>query len=73
MIRCPKCGNTNITKVGNTHYICNDGTCNGGKRIQFKVIYDDKKEFPYNHIFSNRNIKEFYKTPYLQTPKIGDE
>lgn len=74
MIRCPKCGSIEIKKIGNTHYICNNQNCiNNKKPIQFKVEYDNKKIFPYNFIFPNRDIKEFYKLPYFNSPSVGDE
>lgn len=74
MIKCPKCGSTDIKPIGDTHYICNNKQCSkNGKPVQFKVVYDEKKEVPYNHIFANRSLKEFFKLPYLNTPKPGEE
>ena len=73
MIRCPKCGSIDIKPIGDTHYICNNENCNKDKLTQFRVIYDKIKEVPYNHIFEKRDIKEFFKLPYLENIKLGNE
>jgi hypothetical protein len=72
---CPKCGKSNVILVGNTHYICNDPDCSAdnGNKVQFNFVIDEKIRFPYNQIFKNRNISEFYRKPYLQIKNVGVE
>ena len=68
MIHCPRCGSTDISPVGTTHYVCNVSTCvdEYGDRTQFQKIDDNNIQFPENIIFNGRNKSEFYKLPYLQ-------
>mgnify|MGYP000004337698 FL=1 len=68
MICCPRCGSTDISPVGTTHYVCNNPTCvdEHGDRTQFQKIDDTVIQFPENIIFNGRNKSEFYKLPYLQ-------
>lgn len=66
-MKCPKCFKTDVSSVGNTHYICNNPNCtdNNGHRTQFKIVTDTKKYFPYDQIFSNHSILDFYRNEYL--------
>lgn len=70
-MQCPKCLSDNVTIIGNTHYVCNNPDCvdQDGNRTQFKLIQDEKINFPYNQIFLDRSISSFYRKPYL---KIND-
>ena len=65
---CPRCMEDNTTPVGNSHYICNNKKCvdKNGKPTQFRFIPDTSINFPYNVIFPNRKITEFFKKPYLK-------
>ena len=71
MLYCPRCGTTDISPVGTTHYVCNNPKCldENGERTQFQKIDDTEIEFPYNIIFNGRNKTEFYKVPYLKLKK----
>ena len=68
---CPRCLNDTGTSVNNTHFVCTTQTCldENQKRTQFKYINDDHLYFPYNVIFPNRSVKEFYRKPYLLVKK----
>lgn len=57
MIICPRCGRDD-TLLMTDHYYCN--YC----QAEFKLLVDDYKRFPYNCIFPNRIISEFYRKPY---------
>lgn len=73
-MRCPKCMQENVSMVGNTHYICNTPNCvdQNGNRTQFIYVQDEKIKFPYNQIFINRSINEFYRKPYLEIASSGN-
>ena len=64
---CPRCMQNSGQNVNNSHYVCNRPECTdlNNKRTQFKFITDTKLYFPYNVIFPQRSIKEFYRKPYL--------
>ena len=66
-MECPRCGKSDTTMIGNSHYVCNDPTCidENGNRTQFRLVIDREVKFPYNQIFVNRPIENFYKKPYL--------
>lgn len=69
---CPKCFSNNVYVIGTSHYVCNNPECvNNGKRTQFRHVIDDKVQFPYNQIFVDRNIHEFYRKPYLELASTG--
>lgn len=68
-MKCPKCGSSNVSLVGDSHYICNESNC----KVQFNFVIDDKIHFPYNQIFRNRSINEFFRKPYLQIKNVGNE
>lgn len=73
MIQCPRCMGTDISPVGNTHYVCNNKKCttDSGARTQFTRLIDEKVHFPYNQIFVTRSRTEFYRQPYLQIKDPG--
>lgn len=64
---CPRCYKDNVSKVGDTHYVCNNTECvdDNGKRTQFKFVEDDYVHFPYNQIFVTKGKENFYRKPYL--------
>lgn len=72
-MQCPRCFKTDISAVGESHYVCNDPKCvdDSGNRTQFNVVIDDKIHFPYNQIFVSRNLREFYRKPYLKLGNVG--
>ena len=74
MIKCPKCFQTDLSIINNTHYMCNNPECERreGKKIQFLITEDKKMEFPFNQIFVNRLKKEFYKSKYLELGTVGN-
>ena len=37
-----------------------------GYKTHFKLLQDTKIRFPYNQIFVNRKLQEFYRKPYLE-------
>lgn len=65
---CPVCGSDSIKEVNGTHYICSKENCfnSKGQRTEFKIIYENQLNFPYNIIFSTRNINNFYKIQYIE-------
>lgn len=73
MIQCPRCFGTNVSPVGNSHYVCNNKNCtkDPNKRTQFQISFDSSVKFPYNEIFVNRPKSEFYKNLYLQIKEVG--
>lgn len=72
MLRCPKCMGTDVSLIGDSHYVCNNQNCmNDGHRTQFRIIEDDKVQFPYNQIFVNRPKREFVRKPYLELEDVG--
>lgn len=72
-MQCPKCMGTDVSIIGNSHYVCNNPECkNNGGRTQFRVVEDDKVYFPYNQIFVNRGKHEFFRKPYLQLESVGN-
>ena len=70
---CPRCYKDDVSIVGDTHYVCNNPVCIGpdGKRTQFYIVNDERKEFPYSQIFLRRQLKEFFKKQYLQVLTDG--
>lgn len=66
-MQCPRCFGTDVSLVGDSHYVCNRPDCvdDQGKRTQFKVVEDDRVRFPYNQIFVNRKKSDFFRKPYL--------
>lgn len=72
-MRCPKCMSEDVSIVGESHYVCNNPECKmeGGLRTQFRMIPDEKIDFPYNQIFVNRGKHEFVRYPYLQLQNVG--
>ena len=66
-MQCPRCYGTDVSEVGSTHYVCNNSNCvdENGKRTQFKMVIDERIQFPYNQIFNGRKVDEFFKKPYL--------
>lgn len=64
---CPRCGSDSTVNTKDNNYICLNSTCKTaeGRPTQFQIITDDKKYFPYNIIFKNRNLNEFYKKSYM--------
>lgn len=74
MVTCPKCFQSDVTLVNNSHYICNNPNCsNMGKRVQFRKVIDKKIKFPYNQIFVDRSKNEFFRKPYLELETVGNE
>ena len=67
-MQCPRCYGTNVSAVGNTHYVCNNTNCvdSKGRRTQFRMVTDDYVRFPYNQIFIGRALDNFYRKPYLE-------
>lgn len=61
-IKCPKCDSEDIKIIGD-HYFCN--YC----FAEFQIVFDLKKEFPYNCIFPNRPVSSFYRMPYYNYDK----
>ena len=71
---CPKCMGSDISLVGNTHYICNNPECtNGAARTQFRFVPDDEVKFPYNEIFVSRSTQDFFRKPYIELSATGTE
>lgn len=70
---CPRCLGNDVTPIGTTHYVCNNPNCKqeDGSHVQFRMVQDDKVHFPYNQIFVNRGVHEFYRLPYLTLPSVG--
>ena len=67
IVKCPKCFSTNVSLISNTHYLCNNPNCkHNGNKTQFRVVYDNTINFPYNQIFTDRTADEFYREPYLE-------
>lgn len=64
---CPRCKSENAKIVSGNHYICSNENCRNseGNKTQFKVITDSKLFFPYNVIFKNRKLSEFFRYEYL--------
>ena len=72
MLRCPKCMGSDISLIGDSHYVCNDPKCtNEGHRTQFHIIEDEKVQFPYNQIFVGRPKHQFVRKPYLKLEDVG--
>lgn len=72
-MKCPKCMKDDTTIISNSHYVCNDPKCidDKGNRTQFRFITDKKVKFPYNQIFVNRQVHEFFRKPYLEIEMNG--
>ena len=72
-MQCPRCFKTDVSAVGDTHYVCNNPDCTdeSGNRTQFRVVEDEKINFPYNQIFVSRAVKDFFRKPYLKLENIG--
>lgn len=73
---CPKCqkwwddeNDTPMLIPLGDHYMCSRCKNDDGTAVQFKVIPDEKKEFPYSQIFLNRPNDEFYREEYLKLRK----
>ena len=73
-MQCPRCYKSDVSIVGDSHYVCNDPECvdSDGKRTQFYIATDDRKYFPYNEIFASRPLSSFYRKPYLKVVTPGD-
>lgn len=71
--QCPRCMKYDSTIISDTHYLCNDHNCVSdiGERTQFLHVPDKKVHFPYNQIFVNRSVGEFYRKPYLTVGTTG--
>lgn len=71
---CPICFGDDVSIVGESHYVCNNPDCkdSDGKRVQFRHVIDNKVHFPYNQIFVNRNVQEFYRKPLLEISSPGN-
>jgi len=71
--QCPRCMKCDSTIISDTHYLCNDPNCvsETGERTQFLHIPDKKVHFPYNQIFVDRPVEEFYRKPYLPIETTG--
>jgi len=67
-MQCPRCYGTDVSAVGDTHYVCNNPNCvdDEGRRTQFRLVTDEYIRFPFNQIFVGRETKEFYRKPYLK-------
>lgn len=72
-MKCPRCFKTDVSPVGDTHYVCNNIECvdEHGNRTQFCVKQDDRVRFPYNQIFVGRDPKLFYRKPYWVVTDVG--
>ena len=72
-MKCPRCFQSDVSLVSDTHYVCNNPTCvdDDGNRTQFYIKYDEKIEFPYNQIFVGRDKSLFYKKPYWNVTDAG--
>ena len=64
---CPRCGSDSGTNTKDNNYICLNNSCktSEGSPTQFQIVTDEKKYFPYNIIFKNRKLNEFFKKEYL--------
>ena len=73
---CPRCYRSVIgdeseiaTKEvgGDSQYICTKEHCihDNGDEVQFFVNNDQKKSFPYDQIFPDRELSEFYTKKYV--------
>ncbi len=71
---CPICFGNDVSIVGESHYVCNNPNCKDkdGKRIQFRHVVDDRIHFPYNQIFVDRGVQEFYRKPLLEIASTGN-
>ena len=70
---CPKCQRSVDPETGENiliplgdHYMCSQCKNEDGTAVQFKVIPDEEKEFPYSQIFLNRPTSDFYREEYLK-------
>lgn len=73
IMQCPRCFQSNVTAIADSHYVCNNPDCSddNGNKVQFSVVEDKNINFPYNQIFVNRGKKEFYRKPYLELEEVG--
>lgn len=74
-------GVTQITDASGSHYICNNPKCGDkyiyeddalnpdpdpGRKTQFRVVTDRQVRFPFNQIFVDRELEEFYQKQYVE-------
>lgn len=71
-MQCPRCFKDDTSVVGTTHYVCNDPLCvdSNGRRTQFRMVYDEEVQFPFNEIFIKRGVTNFYRKPYLDKNEV---
>lgn len=64
---CPRCYNDSGIQVNESHYICQRESCvnSNNERTEFIHVIDSNLHFPYNIIFQNRKLNEFYRNSYL--------
>lgn len=69
---CPRCFQDNTVHVG-THYVCQNPNCHNDEsgKVQFLVVEDSVKHFPYSQIFRRRKVSDFYRKPYLEITSAG--
>lgn len=69
---CPRCYNDSGVLVNDTHYICQREECTDENNIrtEFLHVVDSELHFPYNIIFQNRELKEFYRNSYLDVKHL---
>ena len=79
-ISCPRCGKKEFIQDMGDHFICTNPNCtNYGDPedllpiVEFQIIEDEVKHFPYNQIFPDRDKSEFYRKPYLEIRNQGNE
>ena len=68
-MQCPRCFSTNVLPNGLEYYVCMNPSCTGlkdGKRVHFRRVPDQIKEFPMNVIFPDKPLDAFYRKPYLE-------
>lgn len=76
-MKCPRCfkEDTILINGSNPHYLCNNPNCvdDAGAQTQFMVVPDKTILFPYNQIFIDRSVEEFYRKPYLIIDNEGNK
>lgn len=74
-MQCPRCMKDNTTPIGDSHYVCNNPDClnDENNRTQFKIVEDSYIRFPYNQIFVDRSVHQFYRKPYLELEEVGEK
>ena len=73
-MKCPTCmQDCSVLVPGPTsHYVCQNPDCSEhGNPVQFRVVTDTAIQFPYNQIYVNRKLEEFYQKPYMKLPDVG--